>query len=305
MPPCYPHGRRSTTPSAHGMWAYSHAAFRVDGARAASASRPSPGTLIVGHAPARDGRAGDLPAALLRHAAAGATGRSACTSPRATTCSCPGSSPASRRTCRSGPGALLYRVGVAPLAAASSTSIPIRSATVARAGEVLAAARGEPLGELLSGERRAAFHERAAACGLAPPERAGDVLRGRVRRPPLASRSPRRTSPRPTTSGRGGPPRRPATSATLVQISPRRRGRWSSSRRDGRRPTARSGPSGRGLGALVRRGQPARGPPARARLRPARARPHAGPPRPRRPGRAAARGRRGRAPRGSCAWRCR
>src|SRR5262245_48302533 len=51
---------------------------------------------------------------------------------------------------------------------------PIRSAQVARLGEVLEARGDEPLPESEQG----AFAERAAACGLQPPARSRDALRG-------------------------------------------------------------------------------------------------------------------------------
>jgi len=55
---------------------------------------------------------------------------------------------------------------------------PIRSASAARLGEVLRDRPGEALDGVLGGRENAAFAARAAACGLEPPARAGDVLRG-------------------------------------------------------------------------------------------------------------------------------
>jgi len=54
----------------------------------------------------------------------------------------------------------------------------LRSATVARLGEVLRARRDEPLAEALAPEELEAFRERAAACGASLPARAGEALRG-------------------------------------------------------------------------------------------------------------------------------
>jgi 1-acyl-sn-glycerol-3-phosphate acyltransferase len=72
---------------------------------------------------------------------------------------------------------LLYRVGVGrwlPLV----NVFPIRSASVARLGEVLAAHPGTPLGDVLPAEGLARVRARAAALGRPAPARAGDVLRG-------------------------------------------------------------------------------------------------------------------------------
>ena len=55
---------------------------------------------------------------------------------------------------------------------------PIRSASAARLGEVLRDRPGEALGGVLGSRESAAFAARAAACGLEPPTRAGEVLRG-------------------------------------------------------------------------------------------------------------------------------
>ena len=72
---------------------------------------------------------------------------------------------------------LLYGVDVArwlPLV----NIFPIRSASVATVGEVLASRPDQPLAELLPEKEAAAFAERAAACGHPPRRQAGDVLRG-------------------------------------------------------------------------------------------------------------------------------
>jgi hypothetical protein len=72
---------------------------------------------------------------------------------------------------------VLYRVGVGPWLPRVNV-FPIRSASVARVGEVLTAGPDRPLGQLVSAERAAAFRERAAASGLAPPARGEDAVRG-------------------------------------------------------------------------------------------------------------------------------
>jgi 1-acyl-sn-glycerol-3-phosphate acyltransferase len=56
----------------------------------------------------------------------------------------------------------------------------LRSATVARLGEVLRARPDEPLAALLSPDEVEAFEARAAACGIAVPQRARDALRGEL-----------------------------------------------------------------------------------------------------------------------------
>ncbi|HEX2045330.1 MAG TPA: hypothetical protein VHF23_06875 [Gaiellaceae bacterium] len=72
---------------------------------------------------------------------------------------------------------LLYRVGVARWLPVVRVH-PIRSASVARLGEVLRARPAAPLAELVPAETAAAFRARAAESRLPPPTRAGDVLRG-------------------------------------------------------------------------------------------------------------------------------
>jgi 1-acyl-sn-glycerol-3-phosphate acyltransferase len=54
----------------------------------------------------------------------------------------------------------------------------LRSATIARLGEVLRARRDEPLAGVLAPEELEAFRLRAAACGVSVPARAGEALRG-------------------------------------------------------------------------------------------------------------------------------
>jgi hypothetical protein len=72
---------------------------------------------------------------------------------------------------------LLYRVSVARWLPVVRVH-PIRSASVARLGEVLRARADAPLAELVPAETAAAFRARAAEAGLPEPARAGDVFRG-------------------------------------------------------------------------------------------------------------------------------
>ncbi|MGH3022153.1 MAG: hypothetical protein ACRDNI_00725 [Gaiellaceae bacterium] len=71
----------------------------------------------------------------------------------------------------------LYPVGVARWLPVVNV-FPIRSASVARLGEVLAARPETALAELVPAETAAAFAERAVAAGGRRPEVAADVLRG-------------------------------------------------------------------------------------------------------------------------------
>lgn len=158
----------------HGMWAYSNAAFKVDVLDPARFA-PEPGTMIaVTHR-----RETDVP--VVGPPLYFATGGRRNTTRRLHFAArddmflpgffagFPPDLPLRARR-------LLYRVGVARWLPAVNV-FPIRSATVARVGEVLDARKEESLGDLL-GERAAVFRERAAACGLPPPRRAGDALRG-------------------------------------------------------------------------------------------------------------------------------
>jgi Acyltransferase len=72
---------------------------------------------------------------------------------------------------------LLYRVGVARWLPVVNV-YPIRSASVARTGEVLAARPRQALDELLPASTLAAFRERALTTRLPAPARAEEVLRG-------------------------------------------------------------------------------------------------------------------------------
>jgi hypothetical protein len=71
----------------------------------------------------------------------------------------------------------LYPLGVARWLPVVNV-YPIRSASVARLGEVLAAQPDAPLEELVTEAIRARFHARASAVGSPAPARARDVLRG-------------------------------------------------------------------------------------------------------------------------------
>ena len=149
----------------------------------------------------------------------------------------------------------LYPLGVARWLPVVNV-FPIRSASVARLGEVLAARPTAALAELVPEETGAAFAGRAAAARLPAPQRAGDVLRGEYADLLWQAVSP----------GRGVVnglddfwSRRAARAAgdfrTLVGLVRDRRtlvlfpeGRPS--------PSGEMGPIRPGIGALVRRGRP-------------------------------------------------
>jgi hypothetical protein len=158
----------------HGMWAYSHAAFRVN-VLDSGGFAPEPGTLIaITHR-----QETDVPviAPALYFAMGGrrnTTGRMhfAARDDMFLPGFFAGFPPDLPQRARR----LLYRIGVGrwlPLV----NVFPIRSAQVARVGEVLAAHADRTLAELLSEEDAAAFAERGPG-GLASTTRAGDVLRG-------------------------------------------------------------------------------------------------------------------------------
>ena len=149
---------------------------------------------------------------------------------------------------------LLYGVGVGrwlPLV----NVFPIRSAQVARVGEVLAAAPSRPLGELLPEDEVAGFAERAAACGLARPAQAADALRGEY-----ADLLWRPLAPRNDDVLDEFWSARAAQAAgdfrTLVELV--RKGNVLIVFPEGRpSPDGEIGPVRPGIGALVRRGKPA------------------------------------------------
>jgi 1-acyl-sn-glycerol-3-phosphate acyltransferase len=160
---------------AYGMWAYSAAAFRVEKIVSARA-RLEAGTLIaVTHRKESDvplicpplyrlgGMRTDRAARM--HFAA----RDDMFLPGFFAGFPPGLSPLARR--------LLYRLSVARWLPVVQVH-PIRSASVARLGEVLAARPDERLGELLTGEHKVLFQTRARVCGLSEPVAAREALRG-------------------------------------------------------------------------------------------------------------------------------
>jgi 1-acyl-sn-glycerol-3-phosphate acyltransferase len=133
---------------------------------------------------------------------------------------------------------------------------PIRSASLARLGEVVRERRAEPLEDVLGPADAAAFVARAAACGLAPPARAADALRGEY-----ADLLWRSVGPDdPAGAGLDGFWGRRAAQAaaafrTLVELV--RGGRPLVLFPEGRpSPDGEIGPLQRGLGALVRRARP-------------------------------------------------
>jgi hypothetical protein len=160
---------------AHGMWLYSAVAFRVENV-VSTRVRLERGTLIaVTHRKESDvplicpplyrlgGMRTDRGARM--HFAA----RDDMFLPGFFAGFPPGLSPLARR--------LLYRLSVARWLPVVQVH-PIRSANVARLGEVLAARADERLDELLTGENAALLQTRARVCGLSEPVRAGEALRG-------------------------------------------------------------------------------------------------------------------------------
>ena len=159
----------------HGMWAYSHAAFRVT-TLSAGKFAPEPGTLVV----ATHRRETDVPI-LGPPLYFGMGGRRNRTDrlhfaarddmflPGFFAGFPPDLAPRARR--------LLYPIGVGrwlPLV----NVFPIRSASVARLGEVLAARPDDPLDALVPEETVEAFRTRAGSAGRPAPTRAGDVMHG-------------------------------------------------------------------------------------------------------------------------------
>jgi hypothetical protein len=72
---------------------------------------------------------------------------------------------------------LLFPVGIARWLPRVEVH-PLRSASVARLGEVVRERRSDPVEDVLPPEEAAAFRARAAARGIPPPARTGDLLRG-------------------------------------------------------------------------------------------------------------------------------
>ncbi|MGH3032654.1 MAG: hypothetical protein ACRDNE_18180 [Gaiellaceae bacterium] len=159
---------------AHGMWAYSHAAFRVE--TLGPKLELEPGTVIL----VTHRRETDVPLVCppLYFGASMRTNRPARMSFAARDdmflpgffAGFPPDLPLRARR-------LLYGVGVARWLPVVDV-YPIRSARVARLGEVLRARADVPLADLVPAETAAAFQARATEASLPLPNRAGDVLRG-------------------------------------------------------------------------------------------------------------------------------
>jgi hypothetical protein len=235
----------------HGMWAYSNAAFRVH-VYEPEGFALDPGTLVaVTHRRETDvpvicppiyfAMGGRRNTTRRMHFAA----RDDMFLPGFFAGFPPDLSPRARRH--------LYRVGVAKWLPAVNV-FPIRSANVARLGEVLDARREDPLDGLLPAERVAAFRERAAAAGLQAPARAVDTLRGEYADLLWEPASPEDT---PGLDGfwSGRAARAAADFRTLVEIV--RGGNVLIVFPEGRpSPDGEIGPIRPGIGALVRRGKP-------------------------------------------------
>lgn len=159
---------------AHGMWAYSQAAFRVE--TLGPTPELEPGTVIL----VTHRRETDVPLVIPPLYFAGRMradrGRRMSFAARDDMflpgffAGFPPDLPAWARRG-------LYRIGVARWLP-TVLVYPIRSARVARLGEVVRARPDALLAELVPAETVARFRARAAAAGLSPPHRAGDVLRG-------------------------------------------------------------------------------------------------------------------------------
>ncbi|HSK17458.1 MAG TPA: 1-acyl-sn-glycerol-3-phosphate acyltransferase [Gaiellaceae bacterium] len=149
----------------------------------------------------------------------------------------------------------LYPVGVARWLPVVNV-FPIRSARVARLGEVLAARPDAALDDVLPEEGEAAFRARAAEAGTAAPARAGDALDGRYADllwRPVSPGDGVRDGLEDFWSGRAA--QAAGDFRTLVELVRARKtlvvfpeGRPS--------PDGEIGPIRPGIGALVRRGKP-------------------------------------------------
>jgi hypothetical protein len=160
---------------AHGMWAYSKAAFRVE-TLGPERFRLEPGTLIV----VTHRRESDVPlicpplyfrAALRRNV--GDRMHFSARDDMFLRGFFAGFPPDLPRWARR----ILYPLGVARWLLGVQVH-PIRSASVARLGEVLRTRPEAPLGELVPAETVEAFRARAAAVRRPEPVKAGDALRG-------------------------------------------------------------------------------------------------------------------------------
>ena len=159
----------------HGMWAYSRAAFRV-ATLGHGPFAPEPGTLLV----VTHRRETDVPLVCppLYFGMGGRRNRTdrlhfAARDDMFLPGFFAGFPPALALRVRR----LLYPVAVGRLLPRVNV-FPIRSASVARLGEVLAARPEMVLSELVPEETLAAFAVRAASSGLAAPARASDALHG-------------------------------------------------------------------------------------------------------------------------------
>ena len=235
----------------HGMWAYSNAAFRVE-VLGGEKPDPGPGTLVaVTHRKETDVPVIGPPLYFAMGGRRNTTGRMhfAARDDMFVPGFFAGFPPDLPLRARR----LLYRVGVGKWLPRVNV-FPIRSASVARVGEVLAAAPERALAELVPEETVAALSERAAACGLDPPARGGDVLHG-----VYADLLWQPLSPEDTRGLEEFWSRRAAQAAgdfrTLVEIV--RDGNVLIVFPEGRpSPDGEIGPIKPGIGALVRRGKP-------------------------------------------------
>ena len=235
----------------HGMWAYSNAAFRVE-VLGGEKPDPGPGTLVaVTHRKETDVPVIGPPLYFAMGGRRNTTGRMhfAARDDMFVPGFFAGFPPDLPLRARR----LLYRVGVGKWLPRVNV-FPIRSASVARVGEVLADAPGDALAELVPEETVAALAARAAACGLDTPARGGDVLHGAY-----ADLLWEPLSPEDTRGLEEFWSRRAARAAgdfrTLVEIV--RDGNVLIVFPEGRpSPDGEIGPIKPGIGALVRRGKP-------------------------------------------------
>jgi hypothetical protein len=235
----------------HGMWAYSNAAFRVD-VLDRERFDPGPGTMVaVTHRKETDVPVICPPLYFAMGAWKNPTNRMHFAArddmflPGFFAGFPPDLPLRARRA--------LYRVGVARWLPRVNV-FPIRSASVARTGEVLAAAPGRPLAELLPAEAAAAFAGRAARTGRAVPARGGDVLRGEYADLLWAPLTPEDT-PGLDEFWSGRAAQAAGEFRALVEIV--RAGHVLIVFPEGRpSPDGEIGPIRPGIGALVRRGKP-------------------------------------------------
>lgn len=235
---------------AAGMWAYSRSAFRIT-VLGPERLRIAPGTLLL----VTHRRETDVPVlgpplyrrGELRRQRVAFAARDDMFLPGFLAGFPPGLPPRVRRA--------LFPVGIARWLPHVEV-FPIRSASVARLGELVRERGGEPLANVLGDEDAAALAARAAACGLEPPVLAGEALRGEY-----ADLLWRPVEPGDhAAAGQDAFWARRAAQAArdfraLVDLV--RGGRPLALFPEGRpSPDGSIGPLGRGLGALVRRARP-------------------------------------------------